>query len=420
MIVKDNPNQNLIDNNINNKDKLSIVKSIKSNIENYKEISFNKESINNITNQSIENDNFRENIQTDNLRDSFGVIIEEDIKATDNLEFSIEKNKKTNKNQIIYYEGDNDLDSGKGNKNIKIKAKNNFEYHININKQLLKYSTLVTIIIYIIITIACCIVFHHRRDTQPFLFCFEFLDRNPAQSQDIAKKDTIYFLTDLNSFYIIHIVFLLLFISVCYMLIKGKQSQIDDFFKDMSIFFMCTLIFNIPILFWGMFTKHFYGSHYQPISYTILTFLSLLSMFKIFVVAKRHKYKNISNLINVSILSSFMMAYQCYSFLFCLAYSFMNFYKPKYEEGKEYPAVEIVSGCIYYFIGIINMTIFKDIFFVIAMIILETGLLYSKRPNPYLLTTALVNIGIVSLNFASIIMIIFRYNKKVFRLKEKK
>ena len=99
----------------------------------------------------------------------------------------------------------------------------------------------------------------------------------------------------------------------------------------------------------------------------------------------------------------------------------MNFYGPKIEENKEnkeYPEVEIIAGCIYFAIGIIIMTVFKDIFFVIAMVIIENGLLYTKRKNPYLLTTALFNISIVSLNFASIIIIIFAYNKKVFRLKE--
>ena len=90
------------------------------------------------------------------------------------------------------------------------------------------------------------------------------------------------------------------------------------------------------------------------------------------------------------------------------------------ENQKEYPEVEIIAGCIYFGIGIVVMTVFKDIFFVIAMVIIENGLLYAKRPNPYLLTTAIFNISIVSLNFASIIIIIFAYNKKVFRLKEKK
>ena len=64
----------------------------------------------------------------------------------------------------------------------------------------------------------------------------------------------------------------------------------------MSIFFVSTLIFNIPILFSGMFTHHFYGNHLQPIVYLVLTLLGFLCMMKIFIVAKRHKYKNISSI----------------------------------------------------------------------------------------------------------------------------
>jgi hypothetical protein len=206
------------------------------------------------------------------------------------------------------------------------------------------------------------------------------------------------------------------------MLIKGRKSDINSFFKDMSIFFVSTLIFNIPIFISGMITDYFYGNHIQPFVYLILTFLGFVCMMKIFIVAKRHKYKNITNLINVSILTSFMTAYQCYCFLFCLSYSYMNFYKPKLNGDnsidKEYPEVEIIWVCFFFAIGIIVLTVFKDIFFVIAMIIIENGFLYAKRISNYLLTTTLVNIGILSLNFASIIVIIFAYNKKVFRLKE--
>ena len=404
--------ENLLDNIITNEDKNPDKAS-------NEKTSLNSELINNRQNTNDNNDGNNEKLGVQNEKATIeNDIIEDNIKTTDTLDF-VDKKKKGKKNENN--ENDEDLNSDKPNKKNNNKTKNNFKYHININKNFLKYFTLVTIILYIIIVIASSIIFHQRRDTNPFLFCFEFLDRIPAQNQELTKKDIIYFLTDLNSFYIIHIIFLILFISVCYMLIKGRQSQIDNFFKDMSIFFVSTLIFNIPILFSGMFTSTFYGNHLQPVSYLILTFLGFLCMIKIYIVAKRHKYKKISGLVNISILSSIMTAYQCYCFLFNISYFYMNFFKPKLGgKHKEYPEVEIVAGCVYFAIGIIVMTVFKDIFFVIAMVIIETGLLYSKRQNPYLLTTALVNISIVSLNFASVIIIIFAYNKKVFKLKEKK
>ena len=411
-------NENFIDENnnqnIDNKqDKLSNEKTaVKSDIINIEQ-NMNENGDGNV----MEN----EKMNVKNPKASFGAddIIEDNIKTTDTFD-SHDKKKKEKENENDNYDGDEDFNSDKANKKIANKV-TNFKYHIKINKKFLKFFTLVIIIIYIIITIIGCIIFHLRRDTHPFLFCFEFLDRLPQQSQELSKKDIIYFLTDLNSFYIIHIVFLIIFISVCYLLIKGKQSQIDYFFKDMSIFFVSTLIFNIPILFSGMFTHHFYGNHLQPIVYLVLTLLGFLCMMKIFIVAKRHKYKNISSLSNISILSSFMTAYQLYCFLFNLTYFYMNFFKPKMEENhKEYFYVEIIAGSIYFAFGVVVITVYKDIFFVIAMIIIENGLLYSKRINPYLLTTTSVNVGILSLNFASVIIIIFAYNKKVFKLKEKK
>ena len=155
-----------------------------------------------------------------------------------------------------------------------------------------------------------------RRDENPFLFCFLFLDRIPNTNQDKGRKETIYFLTDINSFCEIHFFVLVIFISVCYMLIKGTQSQIKDFFKDMSIYLFLGLLFNIPIFFLGMFTQNFYGEFYQPVFCLIFTLAGLLCMIKIFIVSKRHKYKNLSSLFNVSILISFLTAHQFYSFLF--------------------------------------------------------------------------------------------------------
>ena len=396
--------ENLLDNNTNEG-------NIQHKISNEKERNTNGNDDENIKNS--------EKLSEENVKPSVAnEVIEDNIKTTDTLEFINKKKKESENNEN---NENDDLESDRANKKNNKKKKNNFKYHININKKFLKYFTLVTIILYIFIIIASSIVFHQRRETNPFLFCFKFLDRIPAQSQGRDNKDIIYFLTDLNSFYIIHLVLFIIFISVCYLLIKGSDNRINYFFKDMSIFLVSTLIFNIPILFSGMFTDHFYGNFLQPVAYLILTFLGFLCMVKIYIVAKGHKYKKISSLINISILSSFMTAYQCYCFLFNISYCYMNIFKPQIDsKKKEFPEVEIIAGCLYFAVGIVVMTVFKDIFFVIAMVIIENGLLYSKRQDGYVLTIALVNISIVSLNFASVIILIFVYNKKIFKLKEKK
>ena len=420
MLEVDDKNENLIGKNINSNNNDKVSTSSASSHLNIIEDLHNKDKENINGNNIIEENNNQntENNNNENIKHSF--IIEDNIKKTDTSDLFLQKklSKPEQKdNEDIYYEGDEDLDSKLFNKYKK--SKNNFRYHININKKVLKYATLVTIIVYIIITIISCIVFHYRRDNdKPFLFCFKFLDRIPQQSMDTASKDVIYFLTDLNSFYIIHSVLLFAFISVCYLLIKGEESDIDDFFKDMSIFFFSTLILNIPILISGMFSDSFYGTHLKTITYLILTLIGFIFMIKIFIVAKRHKYKNISSIINISVLSSFMTAYQCYCFLFCLTYFYMNFFKPSQNDNNEYLGVEIIAGFVYFSIGIVIMTVFKDIFFNIAMGNIEIGLLYSKRKSDLSPVITLINISFVSLNFASIIIVIFKYNKRIFRLKE--
>ena len=348
-------------------------------------------------------------------RSSFGQVIEDNIKVNDTM--SDLNNKKKKKTEEIDLDNDDTKDD-ENNRNKNKKGK--FKIHLNINKTLLRYITLVIIIIYIITTIVGCVIFHYRRAEHPYLFCFKFIERIPQVNQDIQERDIIYFLTDLNSFYIFHIVILVIFISISYLMIKGPKSEIDYFFDKMSIFFIATLILNLPILLNGMFTNYFYGSQLQSSIYLGLTLLSFICMIRIYLVTKANKYKNVSSYINISVLSSFMTAYQCYCFLFTVSYFIMNFYKPKVEEDNEYPGIEITFSLIYFAVGIVVISYYKDIFFNIAMVNLEIGLLYSKRSSNYLLTTALVNIGILSLNYASIIIVIFAKHKNVFMLKEKK
>ncbi len=425
----DNPNENLINNDLNINDKtegLNTEKTeTKSNSENDNEVNYSetKQCINDskeIVNNSIYN---MEKKNNEVVEDDDEIIVD-DIKESDRPDFIKSKKKKKIKIEIesdkkIYFEGDSDLNTQVERK--KTFKKNNHMYHKFINEEILKKITLIIIILYIIIAISSVVVFlspirTDYKDSYPFLFCFEFIERFPGKSQDIPY-DTIYFMTDINSFSIIHIVFLACFLSVSYFLIRGTKSEISNFFDDISIFLDLTLIFNTPILFMGMFTETYYENLWRPIIYLIFTFISFLCMTKIFIVAKRHKYRNILHLINVSILPSFMTAYQCYCFIYCICYFIMSIFENNGIDSNLF-IIEIFAGFIYFCIGVVVMTIFKDIFFIIAMVNIETGLLYSKKKDDYCLTLALFNVGIVSLNFASIISLIFAYNKKIFRLKK--
>ena len=344
---------------------------------------------------------------------SFENIIEDDIKRNDTAEFMFKKKRLEDDNDEYKYEDDD-------NYILKKSSKTKLVIHYKLNRNFLRYSTLVTMIIYIIITIVSCIFFHIRRDKYPFLFCFKFIDRIPEQKQDRAQTELIYFLTDVNSFYILHFFLLVIFISICRLLIKGTKTEINYFFKNISIYFTLTLIFNIPIFINGMLTKSFYGSHLQSSFYLGLSLLSFLCMGKIYLVTKSHEYRNKTSLTNISILSSVMTAYQWYCFLFNVNFFILNFYKPQIYENKEYPGIEIAFNSIYLVIGIIVIIVYHDIFFCIVMLNMEIGLLYIKRKSNHVLAITIVNVAIISLNYASIISVIFRFNKKVFKLKENK
>lgn len=402
-------NKNLVDNKISeeeNENKLNLTKK-KEN----EEQDINIEINNTNTDYSEVLDKLLPN--NNDLDKSFGDIIEDDISRNDTAEFMFKIKKKEDDNEE--YKIDED-----GNYILTNRTKTKFVIHSKLNKNFLRYSTLSIIIIYTIITIAACWKFHNRREHYPFLFCFKFIDRIPEQMQDKDQKDIIYFLTDVNSFYIFHIILLFVFISICYLMLKGTQSEIDYFFKNVSIYFNLTLIFNIPILINGMTTEYFYGSHIQSCIYLGLTLLSFLCMMKIYFVTKSHEYKNISSLVNISFLSSIMSAYQCYCFLFNINYFIMNFYKPQIDKDDEYPGIEYTFNSIYFVIGVLVVSVYKDIFFCSTMVNMEIGLLYIKRKSNYILATTIVNISILSLNYASIIIVIFAFNKKVFLLKEKK
>ena len=401
-------NKNLIENKITEEErenKLNITKK-KENEEKYINLDINN------TNTEY-NDILDKLLPNNDLDKSFGDIIEDDISRNDTAEFMFKTKKKEDDNEE--YKIDED-----GNYIITNRTKTKFVIHSKLNKNFLRYSTFTVIIIYTIITIIACFIFHVRREKYPFLFCFKFIERIPEQMQDKDQKDIIYFLTDVNSFYIFHIILLFLFISICYLMMRGTQSEIDYFFKNVSIYFTLTLIFNIPILVNGMITKYFYGSHIQSSIYLGLSLLSFLCMMKIYFVTKSHEYRNISSLVNINFLSSIMSAYQCYCFLFNINYFIMNFYKPQIDKDDEYPGIEITFNSIYFVVGILVVTVYKDIFFCSTMVNMEIGLLYIKRKSNYILATTIVNIAIISLNYASIIIVIFAFNKKVFMLKEKK
>ena len=122
--------------------------------------------------------------------------------------------------------------------------------------------------------------------------------------------------------------------------------------------------------------------------------------------AKNIKYKSVSSLINISVLSSFLSAFQCYCFLFCICLLIRVFY------NEELFIPEIIIGIIYFIFGIYIIIAFRDIFYLTVVVIIELGLLYIKKN----IAVSIVNLLTTFLSFSAIIFNIFKYKKKVFGL----
>ena len=331
-------------------------------------------------------------------------VIEEEINP--NLKLQKTKTKYSN---FTDYNTD-ELNYMKRDKN---KKTSNIIFYDKMNINFLRIFTIIIIILYIVLGITSNVVFQIRKDTDPFLFCFKFISRDQEIKSDENDYETIFFLTDVNSFYIIHIVLLFIFISILITLFRNNPNEIKKFFKDISIFLNLTLICNMPIFFIGMFENSFYkGGSWKSVIFVILTAFGSICMLKIYIQTKKHKYKKASEGINQNILSGALGGFEVY----CLIYNICFLVSSSAESVRNRYEIEIIGGIVYFVIGFLAISFFKDIFFPISMLILQIGLLYIKKNTS--IATVLVNIGIVFLNFSSVLLTIFKYNKKVYRLVE--
>ena len=317
-----------------------------------------------------------------------------------------------------------DQEEDVNNKLLKVKTKNSGNIQLNENKKIdkkfydkipvniLRNITIIMIILYIITGIIGFFFFAKEREERPFLFCFNFIKR--YEESDIKQKDEEYdiilFLTDLNSFCIIHVILLLNFIFLLITLFRNRENDVQNFFKDNSIFFPLTLFVNIPIFVLGIFSTINNNYYWKNICFIILSGLGSLFMLKIYIKTKENNYKNKTRLINQGILSGVLFSFELYSFIYNICYL------TTWGIGEKIITLEIIPGVIYFVIGFFFTIFYKDIIFSITMLILETGLLYIKKSDA--LSVVLFNISAVFFNFSTIILTIFTYNKKVFNLAE--
>lgn len=301
------------------------------------------------------------------------------------------------------------------NVNDNKKTKKKYIYHI-IPINVLKVITIIMIFLYIISGFTNLFFFIKEREEEPFLFCFNFIQRYSEADMDTKNKDSdvILFLTDLNSFCIIHIILLFIFIYLLITLFRNKEKDnedIKDFFKDVSIFLDLTILVNIVIFILGILANHNDEKYLKfMICYIVLTGLGTIFMFIIYIKTKSKQYKNATRLINQGLLSGVLTSFELYCFLYNICYL------ATWRTHTDYLYIEIIPGVIYFIIGFCSTIVYKDIIFSITMLIIEIGLLYFKKDEAF--SVVIFNIFAVFFNFSSINLTIFNYNKKVFNLEE--
>ena len=304
-------------------------------------------------------------------------------------------------------------------KNIIVKEKRQiFKYKDNIlfkyfnHKSLIakmRIITLIILILYIILLIAN--IFSYAFTTSKLtIFCFEFV-RIEDQGKEHVNNDKYnhkLFLSDRISFFIIQILCGIPFISIIFSLVKNDYLPLKQFFKETSFYFPLTLVLNMPIIILSIINDEYERADGKigillPIIFTILTLIGFLSITFILFAAKNLKYKSISSFINISVLCSFLSAFQCYSFLYNVCLIIRAIYQ------KEMFIPEIIMGIIYFIFGIVIIISFRDIFFVGIVVIIELGLLYIKKN----IAVTIVNLSTTFFSFSAIIINIFKYKKKV-------
>ena len=311
-----------------------------------------------------------------------------------------EENKKNSENKII-----------KEKKRKIYKHKDNILFKYFNHKSLiskLRIITLIILIIYILLLLLN-IFLYAFSDTKLTIFCFEFVPSGEIINPDIYNHKL--FLSDRISFIIIQILCLIPFISIIILLLKNEYLPLKQFFKATSFLFPLTLALNIPIIIISIIRDKYENDDASiniilPIIFTILTLTGFLLMTFILLGAKNVKYKSIPSLINISVLSSFLSAFQCYCFLFSVCLVIRAIY------NKEMFIPEIVMGIIYFLFGIFIIISFRDVFYLTIVTIIELGLLFIKKN----MVVSIVNLSTTFLSFSAIIINIFKYKKKVFGL----
>ena len=361
----------------------------------------NEEMLREKNNQELNLNNINNNIITPIIPISESIITKND----DNI--NIKENK--NKLKVI-------ISKNKEKKEKIVKKKENILFKYFNHKSVIEKLRIITIIIlttYILLNTLSIFIYIYEKQKN-IIFCFEFLGKNNKED-----SENFFFLFDRNAFFLIQLLLSFTFISVINTLLRNEYLQLKHFFKEMSFYFPLTLILNMPIYIVGIFNNK-YDDEEDPkiwtsIFFTLLTLAGFYFMTNVLINVKRHKYKSISSLININILSSFLAAFECYSSIYCICLLMRSYFIKSNKKNVEQMALpEIIAGFLLFSIGFFIIIAFKDIYFSFIVVIIEIGILFIRKY--YSIVLECFNIITTCLSFVSIIITIFKYKKRVFGL----
>lgn len=337
----------------------------------------------------------KENISNDIIDNELNNNNDNEVKETGRKSDVIEEKLSKSNDQIIFQNKNN---SEKVEEAKEIENNQNQIFYEKVPFHLLKRITFLTVIINVILGILGILFFLINRKSSPCLFCFQFINRKNG-------NQFFLFLSDLNSFVIIH--FVLFLIIILWIIIYFKYEQdANSFFQNINILFCSALVANCLIFIFGIFASAFQMENWQPILDFILSGFGSFCFIKLYLKLKNKPSKNLFRLITQNTLISIFTPFEIY----CCMFNFCRIITLNNEQPNA--IYEIIPSLIYFILGFAPIIFFKDIVFTITVLIVEIGLLYAEKNTK--IGVIIVHLFETALTFFSIIVIVFKFNKNIF------
>lgn len=228
---------------------------------------------------------------------------------------------------------------------------------------------------------------------------------------ELNEDKYIPFRTTSNSLFVIISFMAFLFITSMVMIIKGKFHLIRNYLKDTHPYMSGSLIMIILSFLIADFTQN--RTIITILFHFIISLIGLLLTAFIIYNVNRKRFKSKMCIINECFLSSILLSLHIYSLIFNLIGMVDGIGEQKYDKTKFNYIFNITANLIYFITAILFLTVYKDIVYPSCVVIIETGLISNQT---YYFSEILTSIVIVALTFFTVVLTVFKYKYRVFRI----